>query len=77
MSGLARLVFLAWCLVPYRALAQATVTPSMPTRSTADFYAQPSVFGLPANWLSALFLIATGVGAIWLFIRPIGNKTRP
>ena len=75
MSTLARLVFLAWCLLPYHALAQAAVAPPMPTQSTADFYAQPSVFGLPTNWLLALCLIAIGVGTIWLFIQPVGTKT--
>ena len=76
MSALARLVFTVWCMLPYHAFAQATVAPSMPTRSTADFYAQPSVFGLPANWMLALGLIAVGVGAIWLFIRPVSDKRR-
>jgi hypothetical protein len=71
MSTLARLFFLAWCVLPYHALAQATVAPPTPTQNTADFYSQTSVFGLQANWLLALILTAVGVAIIW----PSDKKT--
>jgi len=69
MSLMARVIFLAWCLLPYHALAQTSVAQPTQIPSAADASAKKAVFGSEINWSVVTAIIVLVGGAIWLFSR--------